>query len=104
MSKDPHARMNYMSAFGDWMNWQKGKPLPEPFRHWTRCGTVAIRPTVLSGSLMALLEFKGEFLATFNSPGDAAKAIATGEFDKDLPEPASALRISSRTDKWNGMK
>lgn len=96
-------------GFGDspndeWSNWDRSQSLPESHSHWTRVGTVVIRPEVKAGSLCAVLEFDGKFLGDFKNAVEAAKAIAGGEFDTKLPEPAASLGISTEVHKWNGFK
>ena len=104
MSKNPLGQATFLHLFGEWTNWDRSKPLPKAFSQWTALGTVQSVPKLLSGSLMAVLEFSEGYLGTFPDPASALRAVADGEFDSELPAPAAELGISKRVSDWNGFK
>src|SRR5690606_15635775 len=93
MSDDLWKHLMNHSPNDEWSNWDRSQALPESHSHWTRGGTATIKPEIKLGSLWAVLEFNGQVLNSFRNADEAAKAIAGGEFDSKLPEPASALGI-----------
>jgi len=74
------------------------------WRHWTPNGTFRIETVILLGSPNYLLWFNQVELAVYELPGEAAKSISSGEHDKTLGIPASALSVPESPEEWNGFK